>query len=73
MVLLSIAGLMGKALLEKLLRSCTQLNRIFVLLRDRKGMSAYDRLKKLKENRVSFLVDAQRNAMFLPHPSVIAH
>ncbi|CAD7078551.1 unnamed protein product [Hermetia illucens] len=46
------SGLMGKALLEKLLRSCTQLNRIFVLLRDRKGMSAYDRLKKLKENRI---------------------
>lgn len=43
---------MGKALIEKLLRSCTGINKIFVLIRPKKGMSASDRLEKLKEESV---------------------
>ncbi|KAF7492661.1 Putative fatty acyl-CoA reductase [Sarcoptes scabiei] len=40
-------GFMGKVLVEKLLRSCSQLNRIFVLLRAKKNIDPIDRLNDL--------------------------
>lgn len=50
-------GFLGKALIEKLLRSCPKVNRIFLLLRPTKGKSILEKLKQITENR---LFDAMR-------------
>ncbi|XP_038219949.1 fatty acyl-CoA reductase 1-like [Zerene cesonia] len=41
------SGFMGKVLVEKLLYSCTNLDRIYLLLRGKKGVKPEDRLKEL--------------------------
>ncbi|XP_055842354.1 fatty acyl-CoA reductase 1-like [Episyrphus balteatus] len=41
------SGFLGKALIEKLLRSCSNLNRIYVLIRGKKGKTAEARLKEM--------------------------
>lgn len=43
------SGFMGKVLIEKLLRSCPDVNRIFVLIREKKSKSAPERLEDLKK------------------------
>lgn len=40
---------MGKVLIEKLLRSCSDLNRVFILIREKKSKSAAERLEDLKK------------------------
>ena len=40
-------GFMGKVLIEKLLRSCPDIQDIFLLMRPKKGTSIDDRLRKL--------------------------
>ncbi|KAI8433402.1 hypothetical protein MSG28_015442 [Choristoneura fumiferana] len=40
-------GFMGKVLIEKLLYSCTDLDRIYLLLRGKKGVKSEDRLADL--------------------------
>ena len=40
---------MGKVLIEKLLRSCPEVNRIFILLRSKKNKEAAERLEDLKK------------------------
>ncbi|KAK2583904.1 hypothetical protein KPH14_001175 [Odynerus spinipes] len=40
-------GFLGKALVEKLLRSCPDIKEIFILMRPKKGMNVDDRLKKM--------------------------
>lgn len=47
-------GFIGKVLIEKLLRSCTQLNTIYVLVRTKKGHSAKQRLNEILHSKVSF-------------------
>lgn len=47
-------GFVGKALLEKLLRSCDGIDTIYVLMRDKRGMCVEQRLKELLKNPVSF-------------------
>uniref|UniRef100_A0A336KKV2 Fatty acyl-CoA reductase n=1 Tax=Culicoides sonorensis TaxID=179676 RepID=A0A336KKV2_CULSO len=42
-------GFIGKVLIEKLLRSCSQINRIFILVRSKRGKSAVDRIKEFQE------------------------
>lgn len=42
-----VTGFLGKALIEKLLRSCVDLKEIYVLIRPKKGMSIEERLKKM--------------------------
>ncbi|XP_038219950.1 fatty acyl-CoA reductase 1-like [Zerene cesonia] len=44
------SGFMGKALIEKLLYSCTDLERIYLLLRSKKGVNSEDRLVDLYQN-----------------------
>lgn len=46
------SGYLGKALVEKLLRSCTDIKFIYVVLRNKKGVSSEDRLEQLKTNQV---------------------
>jgi len=45
--LTGVTGFVGNVLLEKLLRSCPDLNMIYVLIRERKGQSAEDRLQEV--------------------------
>ena len=45
-------GFMGKVLLEKLLRSCPGITRIYVLIRTKKGQSPQDRLSAILEGRL---------------------
>ncbi|CAG7719996.1 unnamed protein product [Allacma fusca] len=40
-------GFLGKAVIEKLLRSCPEIGSIYILVRDKKGISALSRLEKL--------------------------
>ena len=40
-------GFMGKVLIEKLLRSCPDIQEIFLLMRPKKGTSIDDRLRKI--------------------------
>lgn len=53
-------GFLGKALLEKLLRSCPSVATIFVLIRPKKDQTVDDRFKELLENPV------RRPRSFLP-------
>lgn len=41
------SGFIGRVLIEKLLRSCPEISRIFLLLRAKKGVKARDRLESL--------------------------
>ncbi|KAL0858723.1 hypothetical protein ABMA27_011200 [Loxostege sticticalis] len=45
-------GFVGKALVEKLLRSCPQLDTIYLLLRSKKGQTSEERLKDLCSNKL---------------------
>lgn len=47
------SGFLGKALLEKLLRSCDLLDTIYILLRPKRGMNVEQRFKELLKNPVS--------------------
>ncbi|XP_076663324.1 putative fatty acyl-CoA reductase CG5065 [Andrena cerasifolii] len=51
-LLTGATGFLGKALLEKLLRSCPRLAMIFILIRPKKGQTVEQRYKKLLENSV---------------------
>ena len=42
-------GFLGKVLIEKLLRSCYNLNKIYILIRVKRGQAPQDRLNKLCE------------------------
>lgn len=44
-------GFVGKALIEKLLRSCPDIKRIYVLVREKRGKRAQERLSELTESR----------------------
>jgi fatty acyl-CoA reductase len=46
------SGFVGKALIEKLLRSCSELKTIFVLMRPKRGVDSENRMKRLLENPV---------------------
>lgn len=46
------SGFLGKALIEKLLRSCPCIGNIYVLIRDKKGKSPEERLKEITQNAV---------------------
>ena len=46
-------GFMGKVLVEKLLRSCPGIQRIYLLMRPAKGENVETRLQELKTNQVS--------------------
>jgi fatty acyl-CoA reductase len=48
-------GFLGKILIEKLLRQCWDLNKIYVLVRPKKGKSPEDRFEELFQYAVSVL------------------
>ncbi|CAH2216672.1 jg6855 [Pararge aegeria aegeria] len=45
-------GFVGKALVEKFLKSCPGIQTIYLLMRQKKGVSGEERLKELCNNRV---------------------
>jgi hypothetical protein len=57
-------GFMGKVLLEKLLRSCPGVSKIYLLIRPKKGQDAHERLKLLLCSPVSHI-----SFRFPPDPS----
>lgn len=48
-------GFMGKVFVEKILRTCPSVKRIYLLIRTKKGRSAQDRLKDVFNCAVSSL------------------
>ncbi|EFN71443.1 Fatty acyl-CoA reductase 1, partial [Camponotus floridanus] len=50
--IIGATGFLGKALLEKLLRSCHCVATIFVLIRPKRNQSIEERFRKLLENPV---------------------
>jgi len=49
-------GFVGKALVEKLLRSCPDLRTIYLLIRPKRGLDVQTRQKELLKNPVSMTV-----------------
>lgn len=49
-------GFMGKVLLEKLLRACPGLARVYLLIRPKKGQDARERLQQLLCSPVSLII-----------------
>ena len=47
------SGFIGRVLIEKLLRSCSGIARIFVLMRGKKGVAALERIHQLTDCMVS--------------------
>lgn len=48
-------GFVGKVLIEKLLRSCSSIGRVFCLLREKRSKSINERLDEIKSTPVSYL------------------
>lgn len=46
------SGFLGKAIIEKLMRSCTSVKAVYTLMRSKKGVSSEERLEHLKNNQV---------------------
>jgi alcohol-forming fatty acyl-CoA reductase len=49
------SGYIGKVLIEKLLRSCTRVKKIYLLMRTRKGKSVDDRVQEIWDSMVRLL------------------
>jgi fatty acyl-CoA reductase len=49
------SGYIGKVLIEKLLRSCTRVKKIYLLIRPRKGKNVDDRLQDIWDSMVRLL------------------
>jgi nucleoside-diphosphate-sugar epimerase len=49
-------GFMGKVLVEKLLRSCPGINKIYLLMRSKRGQDPRARLNELTTAKVSMIV-----------------
>ena len=47
-------GFLGKVLIEKLFRSCYNLNKIYVLVRSKKGKQPSERLEEITNCKVNF-------------------
>lgn len=57
-------GFIGKALVEKLLRSCPDIIEIFILIRTKKGLSVNDRLKKMLDNKLFDKLRSEKPSSF---------
>lgn len=47
-------GFMGKVLIEKLVRSCPDIGKIFLLMRHKKGKDTASRIKEILDVKVCF-------------------
>lgn len=48
-------GFMGKVLIEKLVRSCPDIGKIYMLVRHKKGKNTEERIKDLLDFQVQFI------------------
>lgn len=48
-------GFLGKLIVNKLIRSCPQINRVYLLVRDKKGKNAHERLEDMFNMPVRFI------------------
>ncbi|XP_030041062.2 putative fatty acyl-CoA reductase CG5065 [Manduca sexta] len=64
-------GFVGKSLVEKLLRSCPEVNSIYLLLRQKKGLSTEERLRELCNNKLFDLL-RQQNPEFCKKLRLVA-
>jgi fatty acyl-CoA reductase len=46
-------GFLGRVLTEKILRSCAGVKKVYLLLREKKGVAAKDRIEQLTNCKVS--------------------
>jgi len=51
-------GFMGQVMLEKLLRTCHEVKTIYLIIRPKKGKSAYERLQWLFDGKVKYLFNS---------------
>lgn len=58
-------GFLGKSLLEKLLRSCPHIKRIYLLIRSKKDKSSEERIMKMLQLRVIFSYFPQRPLKYM--------
>jgi len=54
-------GFLGKALIEKLLRSCYHLNKIYVLVRGKKGKTPMQRADEITDCKVRYFLNSYLN------------
>lgn len=47
-------GFLGKALIEKLLRACPDIDKIYILIREKRGKTAQQRLEDIYKNKVNY-------------------
>lgn len=50
------SGLVGKVLVEKILRACPEVGNIYVLLRGKKGLDVENRISQIKSSFVSYIL-----------------
>ena len=65
----SLSGFLGKSILEKLLRSCPDVDKIFVLVRSKKGHCPSERVEALFNSKVSNM--CYLNPSLVPSPTPI--
>lgn len=59
-------GYIGKALIEKLIRSCDKIKRIYILVREKRGKEIQERLTDLIRSQVSYaLLSSKLRSVFL--------
>jgi FlaA1/EpsC-like NDP-sugar epimerase len=46
------SGFIGKVLVEKLLRSCSGVDKIYLLMRPKRGLSSFERINQMADNLV---------------------
>ncbi|KOX76757.1 Fatty acyl-CoA reductase 1 [Melipona quadrifasciata] len=66
-LLTGCTGYLGTIILEKLLRTCTEISKVYILVREKANMAIEDRMKKLFENEFTL----ERN--YLPAKYLIEH
>lgn len=49
-------GFLGKLIINKLIRSCPQIKHIYLLVRDKKGKNAHERLEDIFNMPVRFMI-----------------
>lgn len=58
-LLTGCTGYLGTIILEKILRTCTEINKIYVMIREKKNMEVKERLEKCFANNVSRVTEIQ--------------
>ncbi|CAH0601898.1 unnamed protein product [Chrysodeixis includens] len=66
------SGFMGKVLIEKLLYSCSELDRIYILMRNKKGVKSEDRLSQLYSSQCFDRLRAEKPDIFASKVFVVA-